>query len=1454
MKLKLLFIALFCSVVSWGQVTISSQDFESTPATPTLTFTNTNGGNSTGTNPATGVPASANLFSSGLRGWQAVNTTSTVTFSNQSLTGYTNAFLEFKLAGMSVNGTNGIDGADIVTVSISVDGGTTYSSEMTIAGSAANQRWSFGATGSATINYDGNNTPTVVTSSSATGVSTVTVNIPNGNSQVAVRISMFNNDTNERWVIDDVRIRGTVSVASPEINLQGNLVSIVSGDATPSTADDTDFGTVSTAAGTVVRTFTIQNTGTATLNLTSASPYVSISGTNASDFSVTAIPSNSIAASGNTTFQVTFDPSADGIRTATISIANDDSNENPYTFAIQGNGISAPVITSSLMASGNQGSPFTYTITATNTPTSYSATGLPAGLSINTTTGIISGTPTVSGTFNITITATNGIGSDNQTLVLTLGTGPCLSEGFESGFPTAWINSGANIGGQVCDGSNGLYFNGTGDYVVTSPVTNPQTLTFLKKRSSNATAWTLKIQISTSDSGPWTDVVTINSITETCTLETVDMSYLSAGTYYIRLLDTRASGGNERTIDDIQVFCSPPCTPAVVTVIPTSGPVGTEVIITATSGDLTGASVFFGGTSATIVSNNGTEIVTTVPNGAPSGTITITDSQPCDATATFTLIESDNSSCEGASTTSDLIIYDIHDEKTGSGGFITLYNGTAATVNMSNYTLWRTTTHDDGNEIDYATLTGSIAPGNLGILKVSAGSCGPASTNGTIDNGFNENDGIQLRNALGTIIIDDVDTYPTAAGYYMVRNTGALSARTSFVAADWTTIPLVAGECYPSAGLNLPTGGAAPLVTNQPTYIASCGSTSATLTTSGTEGFTGGNALVYQWYEAAPGSALWAAVLDGGIYSGATTASLNISNITGVINYQYYCQIRENTATCFSATNAIKITDTNATTWNGTTWSAGTPNLAKIAIINSDYDTTVNGNFECCSLVVNTGFTVNIQADDYILVQNDLTNNGTLNVLNNGSLVQINDLGVNTGAISYQRSTTGNLFDYVYWSSPVNGATTPTTGYNYAWNSTITNPNGGEGNWVAASNTTMQPAVGYILRDVFSRNFIGVPRNGIFTPTIARGTDLNAGSAGPNGTLRTVTDDNWTLLGNPYPSAISINSFLAANTEINGFVNVWTHGTPPSNAVADPFYDNFVYNYTTSDYITINGAGNTSGPGVLSVIGGGQGFFVLMNAGTAATSSVTFNNAMRNKGYSNSQFYRTAALGTAQERHGIWLDLISPTTETTRTLVAYVTDATNAKDRLFDAITDYKSSQNFYSLINDDVYKIQGRTLPFDALDKVPMGVKIPTNGNYTIAIGAVDGLFENGTQNIYLEDKLLGVIHDLRQNPYSFYAAQGIDNTRFIVRYTNQTLSNEEFLTNSAAVFVTANEGLTITSIKENIQAIAIYDVLGRKLFEDKSVNQTSALVTAVQKNNSALIVYITLVNGTQLVKKVIY
>lgn len=83
-----------------------------------------------------------------------------------------------------------------------------------------------------------------------------------------------------------------------------------------------------------------------------------------------------------------------------------------------------PVITSAATASGTQGQPFTYQITASGNPTSFGSTGLPSGLSLDPNTGLISGTPSSTGTSNITLSATSAFGTGTQQLSLTLAAAP----------------------------------------------------------------------------------------------------------------------------------------------------------------------------------------------------------------------------------------------------------------------------------------------------------------------------------------------------------------------------------------------------------------------------------------------------------------------------------------------------------------------------------------------------------------------------------------------------------------------------------------------------------------------------------------------------------------------------------------------------------------------------------------------------------------------------------------------------------------------------------------------------------------------------------------------------------------------------------------------------------------------------------------------------------------------
>lgn len=157
-------------------------------------------------------------------------------------------------------------------------------------------------------------------------------------------LTIANNDPDEGGYTFNIQGNGVAAGETLcEIDVQGNLVTIVSGDITPNPTDGTNLGSVSFTAGTLSQTFLIKNTGSEDLILTSL-PLVIISGTHASDFSVTLQPSSPVAPGGSVPFSVLFDPSAPGTRTATLSIENNDGDENPYTFAIEGFGLSYPEI------------------------------------------------------------------------------------------------------------------------------------------------------------------------------------------------------------------------------------------------------------------------------------------------------------------------------------------------------------------------------------------------------------------------------------------------------------------------------------------------------------------------------------------------------------------------------------------------------------------------------------------------------------------------------------------------------------------------------------------------------------------------------------------------------------------------------------------------------------------------------------------------------------------------------------------------------------------------------------------------------------------------------------------------------------------------------------------------------------------------------------------------------
>jgi len=172
-----------------------------------------------------------------------------------------------------------------------------------------------------TTTFDGGATTTVSFSSGVATFSNLIFNTTAASNKITATSGLF---TDESTAFN-------VNAPSPEINLKQGVTSYASGGTY-------GFGSqLSGTSGSAI-TFTIENTGSATLNI-SGSPKIVKSGTNASEFTIDETSTSAtVASSGTTTFTITFSPTSQGAKTAAITISSDDADEGSYTINLTGTG------------------------------------------------------------------------------------------------------------------------------------------------------------------------------------------------------------------------------------------------------------------------------------------------------------------------------------------------------------------------------------------------------------------------------------------------------------------------------------------------------------------------------------------------------------------------------------------------------------------------------------------------------------------------------------------------------------------------------------------------------------------------------------------------------------------------------------------------------------------------------------------------------------------------------------------------------------------------------------------------------------------------------------------------------------------------------------------------------------------------------------------------------------
>jgi hypothetical protein len=627
-----------------------------------------------------------------------------------------------------------------------------------------------------------------------------------------------------------------------------------------------------------------------------------------------------------------------------------------------------------------------------------------------------------------------------------------------------------------------------------------------------------------------------------------------------------------------------------------------------------------------------------------------------------------------------------------------------------------------------------------------------------------------------------------------------------------------------------------------------------------------------------------APIAAGMTYSTDGSTYTNTTGVFTLVDIGSYDVTAKNASGCISAIISVTISPLVTNTWSAGAWSLGTPTAEQNIVFDGVYPPLLpavdpNVDIVGCSCLVNTSADVIIKTGRTLKLTNELVVDGFLTFEDKASLVQINDV-TNTGDVDYLRTTDTGIYntDYIYWSSPVEGITLGDVSQNrtlsdkyYSYVPTAT----GEDWQQESSLTQMVSGSGYIIRgseyspsvlpgSKYTATFTGVPNNGHYEIT-------------------PIYEDKSYLLGNPYPSALDADTFLEDNAAVlNGTLYFWTHNTDMqargsilSTAGAGAFA------YTTNDYATYNATGGVSAAPAdpLGVTGGapvgpnprpdsnknnpsgkiatGQGFFASTKIG-ATDTKIIFDNTMRvgvnGITGNNSQFFKTkkpdGKTVKAIEKNRVWLNLTNAEGAFKQTLVGYLTNATNEYDDRFDGESfDGNEFVDFYSVNQDKNLTIQGRALPFDENDEVPLGYRTTINGDFTINIDQVDGSLTN--QAVFIEDKLTNTVTDLKSGDYTFNTVAGTFNDRFVLKYTSKTLSVDAVDKEDGILVLYSNNYKTLiihnNVVDSTVNTVALYNITGQKIsnWNVKDSEQTTIQIPIKNISSGIYIVKVNTTNG---------
>ncbi|MGK4566292.1 T9SS type A sorting domain-containing protein [Flavobacterium sp. 3HN19-14] len=152
----------------------------------------------------------------------------------------------------------------------------------------------------------------------------------------------------------------------------------------------------------------------------------------------------------------------------------------------------------------------------------------------------------------------------------------------------------------------------------------------------------------------------------------------------------------------------------------------------------------------------------------------------------------------------------------------------------------------------------------------------------------------------------------------------------------------------------------------------------------------------------------------------------------------------------------------------------------------------------------------------------------------------------------------------------------------------------------------------------------------------------------------------------------------------------------------------------------------------------------------------------------------------------------------------------------------------------------------------MPLSFSTAAAGNYTIAIDHTDGLFM-GDQIIYIKDNLLGLTHNLKESAYTFTSAAGDFAERFEIVFTPFLGTDVPQISDNNVIVYEHDGAIYVVSPSAEIQNITLYDIRGRKLYEQKDIKAFNTTLSNLNIAEGVQIITIETDRG-KVSKKIVY